>query len=399
VSLESRHILINRKQKKKNTTENKMESTEFLNLSKKINLITTVIVIIFGLVGNFVTILVFSQKRFRTNPSNSYLFILAIIDTLFLVIHFFEDTIRTWKDILLSSTTTSNNATSITQTTTTNFINLINITDQYEISCKLINFLRYSLRLISAYIVVAFTIQRLFIVSKPFAVKYKSKKIANRIIFLIIMISFLLNIWIPFLFELRKNQEDIQYCDIKKMYRNEYFKLSIAYIIIIIIIPILIIMISNLIIISKAFIIKSNRSNILTEINNNNNNEDQKSKKKFRLKNRRNATFLNSNSKTKSKNENIKPYYLTENQRINKENRNAKFSTKKITILLLIVSFSYVILNLPYLITWMFFYKNVVFVDANKNDEDYLFGYLQIAEVFLILYLLFYLKKVLITGL
>ena len=149
-------------------------------------------------------------------------------------------------------------------------------------------------------------------------------------------------------------------------------------------------MISNLIIISKAFMIKSNRSNVLTEINNNNNNnkreEDQKSKKKFRLKNRRNATFLNSNSKTKSKNENIKPYYLTENQKINKENKNAKFSTKKITILLLIVSFSYVILNLPYLITWMFFYKNVVYIDANKNEEDYLFGYLQIAEVFLILY-------------
>ena len=35
-----------------------MESTEFLNISKKINLITTVTVIIFGLVGNFITILV-----------------------------------------------------------------------------------------------------------------------------------------------------------------------------------------------------------------------------------------------------------------------------------------------------------------------------------------------------
>ena len=34
----------------------------------------------------------------------------------------------------------------------------------------------------------------------------------------------------------------------------------------------------------------------------------------------------------------------------------------------------------------MFFYKNVVYIDANKNEEDYLFGYLQIAEVFLILY-------------
>jgi hypothetical protein len=75
---------------------------------------------------------------------------------------------------------------------------------------------------------------------------------------------------------------------------------------------------------------------------------------------------------------------------INKRNRNVQFSAKKITILLLVVSFSYVILNLPYLITWMFFYKNVVYIGVDKKEEDYLFGYLQIAEVFIFLFLKFF---------
>jgi len=82
------------------------------------------------------------------------------------------------------------------------FIHILNIIDRNELACRLINYLRNSFRLISAYIIgfsikllffllhsflisnlllkinqVAFTIQRLFIVYKPLSNNFKSKKV------------------------------------------------------------------------------------------------------------------------------------------------------------------------------------------------------------------------------
>ena len=61
-----------------------------LEYSSKINIYSSLIVIVIGLTGNFLTIFVFGQSRFRTNPSSVYLLCLAVNDSLFLVIHFFE---------------------------------------------------------------------------------------------------------------------------------------------------------------------------------------------------------------------------------------------------------------------------------------------------------------------
>lgn len=47
-----------------------LKSYEILDASRKLNLFSVCIVILVGLVGHFLTILVFSKKRFRTNPSN-----------------------------------------------------------------------------------------------------------------------------------------------------------------------------------------------------------------------------------------------------------------------------------------------------------------------------------------
>lgn len=65
-------------------------SNYFLEQTRKINILTVLIIIIVGLVGNFLTIVVFSQKRFRINSSNVYLLCLAVVDALFLLLHFFE---------------------------------------------------------------------------------------------------------------------------------------------------------------------------------------------------------------------------------------------------------------------------------------------------------------------
>jgi hypothetical protein len=65
-------------------------SAYFLEQSRKMNIFITAIVIIAGLIGNFLTLFVFLQKKFRTNPSSVYLLSLAIFDSMFLITHFFE---------------------------------------------------------------------------------------------------------------------------------------------------------------------------------------------------------------------------------------------------------------------------------------------------------------------
>ena len=90
-----------------NAKSNESESNEeillanyILNVTTKFNVYFSLIVIMIGLCGNFITIFVFSQKKFRKNSSNVYLLALAIIDILFLITHFFEDTIRTYENIV-----------------------------------------------------------------------------------------------------------------------------------------------------------------------------------------------------------------------------------------------------------------------------------------------------------
>ena len=64
--------------------QDELDSAQFFEKSRKINVFITVIVIIAGLVGNFLTIFVFLQKKFRKNPASVYLLCLAIFDSMFL---------------------------------------------------------------------------------------------------------------------------------------------------------------------------------------------------------------------------------------------------------------------------------------------------------------------------
>ena len=77
-----------------------ISSYDTLNMAKKINVICVLIVILIGLIGNSITAFVFLQSRFRINSSHVYLLSLALIDSSFLLIHFLEDTIRTYESIV-----------------------------------------------------------------------------------------------------------------------------------------------------------------------------------------------------------------------------------------------------------------------------------------------------------
>jgi hypothetical protein len=311
-------------------------SAEFKELSKKINIFCTSIIACFGILGHFLTICIYSRKKFKKNSSHVYLYCLAINDSIFLVIHFFEDTVRTFQNVLQQPISNlnfnSNNKTEIFK----QFFKFLNITDRYSLTCIVINYLRYYLRFSSAYIIIAFTVQRLIIVDSPLTNRFKSKKSGWFTVFFISIISILINSWVPFLFGLQHSKnDDFIYCDVNMTWNKEYFKIALAYIIIIILIPIIIIFICNSIIIYKtkksdlkrknlhAESITSSRKDITISYNH------QKDTSKIIFTRSNFSTLQMNNTKTK----------ITKN-------------TNKITKMLVFISFSFCFLNLPYFITW-----------------------------------------------
>lgn len=341
--------------------ENKLNGTSplfednsiyFLEISRKINIFITLLVITIGLAGNSLIILVFHQRSFRKNPANVYLLCLAIIDSLFLVIHLFEDTLRTYQDIYRHSASLFYK-----------FTVMINFFDNSDLACKCINYFRYFLRFLSAYIIVVFTLQRLFIVYFPFKKYFKSKHSAWLTFLILTISSLILNIWAFVLFRVDKNDNDYQYCDIHKQSKRVYFSFAVIYTTLTMLIPIMTIFTCNFLIMHKANQAQRDRLEMTNSI-----------------KQRRQVLHINSNCKKKFR---IKPYYLTVSQRANRIKQDG---SKNLSFILVLISFSYAILNLPYFITWLVFFCQIAFNHKfHWINKNYLFGVLQLTEIFYVL--------------
>jgi hypothetical protein len=332
----------------------------FLDLYRKINIYSSLFVTIIGLIGNSLITYIYASKKRRTNSSHVYLLCSAINDNLFLIVHLFEDTLKTYIDVY-----------SIERD---HFLEKINIVEMNNIQCQFINYLRNILRFVSAYIVVAFTIQRLFIVSKPLTNKFKSNKSAWKTVLIIIIISILFNIWVPFIFKI--NDEN-QNCDVDRSYSSEYFYINLNYTFLILAIPIVIVLICNVLIFLKLKKSDKERKK-LQHINN-------KKRKRNGSKIQRSPGCQNlSEIVIISKNihsSNIKKEFVSF-----KKLQKIPSSSKKITIQLCIVSLSFTLLNLPYLISWFAFYYKSYFDQINSDSKIKLFSMLQMAEIFYILY-------------
>ncbi len=366
-------------------------SNNILEQTRKINVFTSLIIIAFGLIGHFLTIYLFIQKKYRTNSSNVYMLCLAIFDGLFLILHLFEDIIRTYLDIYdpIRSSSSSSSSSSLTTSNLIKFLRLINITDNIDLTCKIINYFRYMLRMISAYVIVAFTIQRLIIVYLPLGRKFKSTRSAWLTVCLIGIISMLLNIWVFYLFEINKN-ETSHYCDAKRSLKSIYFGITVIYITVIMLIPCLIIFICNCLIIRQT-----NRSDMARrslQMNNNNNNKHNH----YLVKNNKSITnntrllsinngISNSSKSIKINNNNLltmKVYYMRKDQ---KNMRNNLSNSQTVLKTLLFISFTYAILNLPYFIAWSVFFYEIAYNKIKAFGKNYLFTALQITEIFYIL--------------
>lgn len=324
-------------------------SNYVIDISKKVNIFMTLIVIIIGLATNSITLVLFLQKRNRTNSSNVYLLTLALVDSLFLVAHFFEDSIRTIEEIYLED--------EIKNGKMGQLIQILNIANETDAICRLINYFRYVLRFISAYIVVAFTLQRLFIVFKPLSFRFKSKNSAWFTVSLITITSLILNSWVPFFFQIQYDDHR-KYCDPLANTRIEYFKIIFAYIILIILVPILIIFVSNSFIIYKTFKQEKMRKNL----------------QNFEL-----LSDCSPAGKIELSTTNLR-IRNTASSKLTKTN-----TSNKIAKTLLIVSFSFAILNLPYFVCWLLYYLHSFNLTNNQENGDYLFASVKITEVFFVL--------------
>jgi hypothetical protein len=120
------------------------DNMKFLEISMILNIFFTIVFILIGLCGNFITLLVYGQSKNRVNASNIFISCLAIFESVFLILHFFEDTIRTIRN---TKRLFQNNIDNY------DFIEKLNIIDNNYLMCSISNYLRYTIRFIQSYTV------------------------------------------------------------------------------------------------------------------------------------------------------------------------------------------------------------------------------------------------------
>jgi len=259
-------------------------------------------------------------------------------------------------------------------------MNILKITDWNQVTCKLVNHMRYALQFMSVYLFVIFVIQRLLTFYRPLPkrIATKTKGYAWKIVVSISLIAVFLSSWTPFVYHLKEDTNDKKHCSVNKKYKAEYFVFNSVFNFIVIFLPLLIIFLANCLIKINN---KNSTSRNQTHLSLNRKIEIREKKQNDSVTDlddlnltvkrwpRKNTILIK-----------IKPHYFTKDQQIN---MNSRRSSKKSDISLLLILFSFVILNFPYLIIWSVFYYNLEFL--NVHQCHFSIG-LQMGETFSLLY-------------
>jgi hypothetical protein len=377
-----------------NSCKSQINASRLLINAKQINIFSTIVIIIIGLIGNSLAVFVFVQKRFRIHSSSIYMLCLAISDGMFLLTHFFEDTLRTYIDVYLNAESDIDSACQtngqILATNTDSLLRLFNITDRFLYSCRIVNYFRYFLRFISAYIIVSFTIHRTIVIYSPFIKrKIESNRIAWITVSSVVIVSGVLNLWVPLFFSLRiksNGQLGEQYCDIDKEYSKYYFPITIIYVGLILLIPIIILFFCNILVIANIIKAKKKRENMLSEF--------IMAPIKLKIVRQTTESAISSHLLTpdirrkelRCLNESSERLSLLSTSLINNNNKKSKNTRTKSTQILLLMSFTFSILNLPYFISWSSFFIRVAFNEQLGLVARFqMFSVLNICEIFYIL--------------
>jgi len=190
-----------------------------------------------GIIGNILSILIFLSPRYRRQSSHFYLLCLALSDLCFLIINLFEDTFRNHNQLYKSR---------------------INFLDRSpSIICIFVEYARNFTRLLSSWIIVSFTIERLLVVFHPLrrAIICR-RKIARFVVLIVFIINLLSNLNVPFHYGIIDLSDGIQndtICDILPKYRSIYMRFAISTMSTVYLVPMCIIGLVNMLICCKLW--------------------------------------------------------------------------------------------------------------------------------------------------
>jgi hypothetical protein len=368
-----------------NECQLKYDSALFFDRTRVVNIFATVVVILIGIVGNVLAIIVFAQKRFRLKSPGVFLLCLAISDGLFLLVHFFEDTLRTYIDVYVDREQKVNKhdpncslfVNLRNQTNDDSLLKTMNITDNYDLACRLVNYLRYVLRFVSAYIITIFTIQRAVVIFFPLCQsKFSSTSYAWRVVIGLCVFAAALCSFVPFVFSLNSNESKSKfYCDINKstpFVSRFYFVATIIYIALIMFIPIITIIVCNTLITFQLCRLRKERE-ILCNM-------------PITKPDRRPSDATQSLLLTATSNVTTDRRNSADILKWTRKNSKIKDDSHKVTRMLVVMSLSFAILNLPYFFAWcIFYYKIAINASITYTSLNNLFGALNIAEIFYVI--------------
>ena len=219
-------------------THNKSDSiSTFIIIEQYVSIYGPFILTTLGIIGNILSIFIFLSPRYRRQSSHFYLLSLALSDLCFLIINLFEDTFRNHNQLYQSR---------------------INFLDRSPLLiCIFVQYARNVTRLLSSWIIVSFTIERLLVVFHPLkrAIICR-RKIARLVVLIVFLISLMSNINVPFhygIVDLPSRTINDTICDILPAYRPIYMRFAIITMISVYLLPMCIIGIVNLLICCKLW--------------------------------------------------------------------------------------------------------------------------------------------------
>lgn len=206
------------------------------DFSKWFNVIIITVITLFGIYGNLVSIKIFTCYLYKNvKPLKYYLILLSMSDLSVLLTHYVDFTFRSWVNLLGIYSTK------------------FNFVDKYNFFCKLVPYLRNVFKTLSVYCLVFMTLHRLVIIYFPMIKsRLSSAKFNKQLLASLVVASFVANFGILFINSTVLHQENDEYfCSIQPVYIKLNLYCEIIFVLFTIIIPSIFFLIFSLVLFKK----------------------------------------------------------------------------------------------------------------------------------------------------
>lgn len=315
--------------------------------------------VLIGLIGNIISIKVFMRSG-HCPPlilQRHSLILLTLSNTIYLIVFFYS---RVLSKLLNSP---------MFDSSTINFLSKIYLMNDNAFICKFFNYTIHVAICLNAFITTSFSLERAFVINFPYlGVNLRANHDAHFKILIacILLFSFILPSYTLFLVDIES-----KVCNAIKHHAKLYFYLTCVFVICTLFLPFLIISISNISIIKE--ICKNDRNFTRRTLQHDTNYQLYNMKQKD-IQIQPCGEFENR----------VQPLLNNRTTRLNSTHRMSDIKNHLTTKMLIAISLSFVILNLPYFISWCFHSINVI----SKSDRKYrmmLSNFMTVAEVLFLL--------------